>query len=308
MIPTGNIYSATIPASHVTTAGVEYYIEAVDDASNTAYSPAIAPEKPYSITVKINVGYAIIIAGRMDDGCAELAINISANNTYEVLLNRCFTKERIFYLHPSKGQGVDNISSIKKIDDAITWAQNNVSVNVPLFIYLVGHCENDTFIINGTNNDTLTATALNNSLNRLSNETECEDITVICEGPDSGNFIDDLSNDRKVIISSTGVTLCSKYHKEMGGVFSHCFFDNISSGKSIKAAFENASNSSVIKHYSTTICKNKGHLPQTPWLDDNGDGKGVRYHLMALGMVTGLRINTSVHKGMVIHITFVFQR
>jgi hypothetical protein len=47
----GDNYSATIPASHVTTAGVQYYIEAIDDASNTAYKPATAPTTPYLITV-----------------------------------------------------------------------------------------------------------------------------------------------------------------------------------------------------------------------------------------------------------------
>jgi hypothetical protein len=59
----------------------------------------------------------------------------------------------------------------------------------------------------------------------------------------------------------------------MGGVFSHCFFNNISSGKTIKAAFENASNSSVIRSHSAT-CVNETGFPQTPWLDDNGDRKG----------------------------------
>lgn len=46
-----NNYSATIPASNVTIAGVEYYITAMDVASNTAYKPETAPTVPYSITV-----------------------------------------------------------------------------------------------------------------------------------------------------------------------------------------------------------------------------------------------------------------
>jgi hypothetical protein len=360
-----NDYSATIPASNVTTAGVQYYIEAIDDASNTAYKPATAPTKPYSITVRgessvtisavpstINlsesvnisgiitrahsanvtltltfttpnnatqknsttstpngsyyfvfppeevgkwtvnatwagdsdtagntsktvsftvnpdkVGYAIIIVGRKDNDRGSNACNISANNAYNVLLNRSFTKERIFYLNPSKGQGVDNISSIKKIDDAITWAQNNVSVNVPLLIYMVGHCENDTFIVNGKK-DMLNASSLNKSLNLLTNGKGCDDITVVCEACNSGSFIDDLScyNNsspcRRIIVSSTGVD-DDAYFDEEGAQFSLYFFRSIYNGKTIEEAFENASNNPFLIQWRIK-----------PLLDDNGDKEG----------------------------------
>jgi hypothetical protein len=164
----GDNYSVTIPASNVTTAGVEYYIKAVGDASNTAYKPEAASKAPYSITVKVNVGYAIIIAGRRDKDLGHMPINITAYNAYDILLKRGFTNERIFYLNPSKGQYVDKISSSENIDDAISWAYDNVSANVPLFIYMVGHCENDEFFVN-TKKDTLTASSMNNFLNLLTN-------------------------------------------------------------------------------------------------------------------------------------------
>jgi len=47
----GSNYSATIPAFAVTTAGVQYYIMAMDNSSNTAYSPSTAPTVPYTINV-----------------------------------------------------------------------------------------------------------------------------------------------------------------------------------------------------------------------------------------------------------------
>jgi parallel beta-helix repeat protein len=261
MIPTGNIYSATIPASHVTTAGVEYYIEAVDDTANTAYKPATAPEATYSITIKVNVGYAIIIAGRRDKDIGHKPINISAYNAYEVLLNRCFTNERIFYLNPSKGQGVDNISSSKKIDDAISWAHDNVSANVPLLIYMVGHCENNAFIVNGTK-DILTASSLNNFLNLLTNEKGCDDITVVCEACNSGNFIDDLSRRGRIIVTSADVD-ADAFFDEEGAQFSLDFFNSISNNKTIKDAFNSASNNSFLIHWGIN-----------PLLDDNGDKDG----------------------------------
>jgi hypothetical protein len=265
----GDNYSATIPASHVRTAGVEYYIKAVDTAPNTAYTPATAPEVSYSITIKVNVGYAIIIAGRRDKDLGHKPINISANNTYDILLKRGFTNESIFYLNPRKGQYVDRISSSKNIDDAISWVYDNVSANVPLLIYMVGHCENDAFFVNGRK-DKLTASSLNNFLNRLTNGKGCEDITVVCEASNSGCLIDDLSYYNnlskcgRIIVSSAGVKGDNFINKE-GAHFSLDFFGSISNGKTIKEAFEEASNNRYLKDYYPEI---------TPLLDDNGDGVG----------------------------------
>jgi hypothetical protein len=276
MILTGNIYSETIPASLVTTAGVEYYIKAVDDASNTANKPEAASKAPYSIIVKVNVGYAIIISGSRKDGSVSDAIDHSAKNTYKVLLKRGFNK-RIFYLNSRMEQDVDKISSSENIDDAISWAHNNVSANVPLLIYIVGHCEKDAFIVNGRK-DILTASSLNNFLNLLTNEKGCEDITVVCEACNSGTFIDDLSYYNhlskcgRIIVTSTDVD-ANLFCKGMGGVFSYYFFNSISTGNTIKDAFETASNSTEIIDNNKLLVKH-GYLPQTPWLDDNGDGKG----------------------------------
>ena len=59
----------------------------------------------------------------------------------------------------------------------------------------------------------------------------------------------------------------------MGGVFSYYFFDNISTGKTIKEAFEAASKSKMIIQYSKNLI-NASRPPQKPLLDDNGDGNG----------------------------------
>jgi hypothetical protein len=213
------------------------------------------------------------------------AIDRSAKNTYKVLLNCSFTPERIFYLNLSGGQDVngdgeddvDNISSKANIIDAIEkWAQDKVRANAPLLIYMVINIKNDTFFVNGAN-DTLTASDMNNSLNNLTIKTKCDNITVVCEGCDSGNCIHNLSSrGGRIIVTSTGVAkdskiAGSKYSKETGGVFSYCFFDNIFTGENITAAFVNASNSQMISDYNNN---SSGYLPQTPLLDDNGDGDG----------------------------------
>ena len=85
----GDNYSATIPASHVTTAGVEYYIEAVDDASNTANKPATAPTTPYSITVitidtippTVNISYP---TNEQTFGTTNITVNGNASDNVAV--------------------------------------------------------------------------------------------------------------------------------------------------------------------------------------------------------------------------------
>jgi parallel beta-helix repeat protein len=245
----GDNYSATIPASNVTTVGVEYYIKAVDDVANTAYKPATASKAPYSITIK------------------QPYYDRTANRVYDKLVPECgFTNESIFYLNPSMEQDADNdgafdvdrISSTPNIKYAInTWAQNKVSVNVPLLIYMVGPGKNDTFILNGAK-DKLTASDMNNYLKQVTDNKECH-IRVVYGACYSGSFIDELSKDTSVIVTSTNHTF-TRFDK-VGELFSYHFFDHISDGKTIKDAFEEASELTNIND-------------MTALLDDNGDGVG----------------------------------
>ena len=136
---------------------------------------------------------------------------------------------------------------------------------------MVGHCKNDKFIVNGAKEE-LTASDLSNYLDHINNK-KCQNITVVYESANSGCFIDDLSRTGRIIVTSTGVDASSIFTEKMGGVFSYYFFKRISTGDTIKGAFEAASNSPEIKAYSKAL-KGKEKPPQMPLLDDNGDGKG----------------------------------
>ena len=386
-----NTYIASIPASSVTTAGVEYYIKAMDSDSNTAYSPATAPATPYSITVtstpgdgssiitisaepsainisesvtisgdiipahsaivtltftspagttieqpvlstisgayrfvfpanevgtwlvnatwagdadhagntsetipfnvtstEIDVGYAIIIAGRNDEGLSQPYIDLTANATYRILLKRGFTAERIFYLNPTEqdanGDGVsdvDRISSLTNVSYAInTWAEGNVGVGIPLLICMMDHGGSDMFLVNGAAN-ILTASDLNSYLNELTADTGCHDIVVVYEACSSGSFVDDLSATGRIIVTSTGIDADAGIDNT-GAFFSKYFFKGISDGKAIKEAFEDASNAPEIIAYSQLLVS-FGLPPQTPLLDDNGNGVGHAIPLAGTG-------------------------
>jgi parallel beta-helix repeat protein len=252
------------------------------DSENSDDYPLIDEFEDYRVVPQgiVTIGYSIIIAGRRDDDLAHSAINLSANNAYKILLKRGFTREHIFYLNPRIEQGanddgaldVDRISSVTNISYAInTWAQGNVSVNTPLFIYMVGHGRNDTYIVNGAK-DTLTASDLDNYLDQLTDTTGCHDITLVYDACRSGSFIDNLSCNGTIIVTSVDSDTEAQYH--VGGVvFSEVFFKSISGGKTIGEAFEFASN----------YFKDLEPYNITPLLDDNGDNVGHAIPLLGTG-------------------------
>jgi len=235
-----------------------------------------------SFTVNIlQVCYALIIAGGKNDPSQEI-FDRTANNVYKKLLTRGFTHSRIFYLNPSmeqdaNGDGtydVDRISSLTNISYAIgTWAQGNVSARDSLLIYMEDHGENNTFYVNGIDN-IFTATDLNNHLDNFTDATGCYDIVVVYDACFSGSFIDELSRDGRTIITSTNINASAIFDKP-GGLFSFYFFNSISIGQTIKAAFVDTSNHPDIQLYKS--CN------MTPLLDDNADRVGHAIPLSGTG-------------------------
>jgi hypothetical protein len=132
---------------------------------------------------------------------------------------------------------------------------------------MVAKGKENAFCVNGSANTTLTATKLNESLASFTNATGCEDIVVVYDANCSGSFIYELSGPRRIIVTSTNITTPAPFDNINGGFFSHYFFNYISVGKTIKEAFEYASNSREIQYFFKS--KNR-----TPLLDDNGDGVG----------------------------------
>lgn len=236
----------------------------------------------FTVHAPRGVGYAIIIAGGKNDP-SQPYFDLTANDVYKKLLTRGFTHERIFYLNPrmeqdADGDGVydvDRISSRTNVSYAInTWAQGNASIDDPLLMYMVDHGKINTFFVNGIAN-TLTASDLNNHLDNLTDATGCHDITVVYDACYSGSFIDELSRAGRVIVTSTSINASAIFDTIKGGLFSCYFFSSISAGKTIKEAFEDASNSPEIKLYKP--------FNITPLLDDNGDGIGHAIPLSGTG-------------------------
>jgi hypothetical protein len=170
---------------------------------------------------------------------------------------------------------VDRISSLTNISYAIgTWAQGNVSATDTLLVYMVNHGEINTFIVNGVDN-ILTATDLNDHLDNFTDATGCKDIVVVYDACFSGSFIDELSRPGRTIITSTNINTSAIFDDKQGGFFSHCFFNSISIGETIEAAFRDTSNSPELKLFK--------QYNMTPLLDDNADRVGHAIPLPGTG-------------------------
>ena len=136
---------------------------------------------------------------------------------------------------------------------------------------MVAKGEENAFCVKDIDNTTLTATDLKTHLDNFTNATKCDDIVVVYDAHCSGSFIDELSGDGRIIITSTNSTTTASFGNIKGGLFSYYFFDSISARKTIKEAFEDFSNSPEIK---PDIKQDTSQNITTPLLDDNGDRVG----------------------------------
>ena len=227
----------------------------------------------FTVTRPPYARYGIIIVGSGEGGGSQQYINRTANRAYQVLLQRGFTNESIFYLNPAdQDYTVDRVSSLSNISYAITeWTQDKVNSETPLFVYLVDHGGNDEFYVKGYS-EKLTSAKLDEYLDRVTSTTGCRDIVVVYDACNSGSFINELSGDGRIVITSTGESANAGIDTT-GALFSTYFFNSISDARTIKEAFEDASNSPDIIAYSIMLIA-AGMSPQTPLLDDNGDEVG----------------------------------
>jgi hypothetical protein len=108
---------------------------------------------------------------------------------------------------------------------------------------------------------------LDNWLDELEQTSDCDRVNVIIEACHSGSFIDrvegvaqSLSQDGRVIIASTGRTN-NAYASAQGAYFSDAFFSAVAESSDLLTCFSQAK-----------AAVDAAGVPQTPWIDDNGDG------------------------------------
>ncbi|MCE7738056.1 MAG: hypothetical protein GPJ50_01640 [Candidatus Heimdallarchaeota archaeon] len=221
--------------------------------------------KEAPVSSEVQSAWIIFGGDRWDHGDMD-AIQNGCNITYEILRNKGFTSDKIFYMGPEVGpsQPYVNTSSTKvNIQYAIeTWAPQHVNSTQSLGIYLLSHGDVNALAI--MVEDALWDYNLNSYLNNFEATTGCKRIVVVIEGCHSGSFIDSLSKDNRIIVTSTSTNFGAAFNADRtNGAFSESFWSSIASCATIGTAFENA-----VYHIRNLGCQ------QTPWIDDNHDKSG----------------------------------
>ncbi len=224
-------------------------------------------------------GAWIILGGDTSDHRDMMEIQNACNITYEVLRGNGFTSEQIFYMGPEVDpitQPYVNWSSTKaSLQYAIeTWAPQHVSTDQGLGIAIFTHGNVDALAV--MVGDTLWANTFSTYLDNFEAATGCKRIIIVIESCHSGSFIDNVSKDNRIIVTSAHTLKGASFNvHRTNGLFSEAFWSSIASCDTIGRAFE----------ISCNHVRNIGSK-QTPQLDDNHDGWGNTvppYSLLPLG-------------------------
>jgi hypothetical protein len=188
-----------------------------------------------------SIGGWIIIGGdRSDHDKVELIKN-GCNKTYETLINLGFDADDIYYLGPNVGVSssyVDAFTSPATVQYALTsWAQTKVDETHALGIYMFDHGGTGHMCIPGA--PELTDTDLNNNLDYLETQSGCNRIILIYEACLAGSFINPVSKNNRIIITSTDSDHNSKVNGDWTwAAFSEGFWSALRTCKTLGKAFE----------------------------------------------------------------------
>jgi len=214
-------------------------------------------------------GAVIILAGRGNGGDAgQDNINSAGTQFYELMQGKGVAREDILFLTTdSTIAGHNKEATAFNLNDGITqWAQERVSDQRALTLYLVGHGTQDLFYIDELKDESVSSDELSIWLSLLEQAVSDVEINVIIEASNSGSFIDQadgtISSPGRLIITSTDID-SDAYISRIGDeiVFSDALISRLWEGDHLAQAFRRS------REYARTIFDY-----QTAWLDGNGNG------------------------------------
>ncbi|MFX1297555.1 MAG: C13 family peptidase, partial [Promethearchaeota archaeon] len=209
----------------------------------------------------------IIIGGDRYDHNKVERVKKTCNRTYEILRKRGYLSDQIYYLAPNKTPSqpyVNATSNFTNVQSAfLDWASTKINEISGLGIYLHDHGNVD---LNGVGklclpgNPDLFDWHLDGWLNVLEASTGCNRFLIIVEACHSGAFIDPVSKENRIVITSANITGKAAGTPACYPLFSSKFWGDILAGKTVGKAFEGG----VFNIYEFGYEK-----LQVPWIDDD---------------------------------------
>ncbi|ETR64766.1 MAG: hypothetical protein OMM_15374, partial [Candidatus Magnetoglobus multicellularis str. Araruama] len=126
-----------------------------------------------------------------------------------------------------------------------------VNEEIPLFIYMYGHGTDDgRFVVLGYD-EVLEANQLDHAIGEIQNKTGCV-VILILESCYSGKFIETVSGNKRIILTSTGDSLYK--HDDSGDLtFSRLLFRQLIQNLSIKYSFDFTKNKMTLISYNPPL-------------------------------------------------------
>ncbi|MBF0371721.1 MAG: hypothetical protein HQL52_19980 [Magnetococcales bacterium] len=238
-------------------------------------------------------GFAVIVQGRIaSDTDGQAAHNKTTDRIYDALIERGFESDHIWYFgygeSPDGETEVENPSKAA-IEEVITGEIHPLmnGTPAPFYLIMVDHGDQDTFYLDST--ETLSPDEVDAWLMGLEGELKGEALeqfrVVVVGACYSGSFIDSLSGDQRIVVTSaTEVEVSFKGPREDDGVrvgeyFLEELFKALGRGESLKEGFQTATEYTEILTQDNTWWESSGapyfdNALQHPLLDDDGDGVG----------------------------------
>ena len=236
---------------------------------NENYMAAKSLEHQATVTKQLGKAIVVLGGGDEDHNVSWKRFQSTVDHVYQTLLKRRLTDDDIYFLSPTKTPDatVDERTSEFGLEKAITnWAKNRVSENVPLWIYMMSHNTNTSFLLTESDQDAtyLEAEKFASWLDQIPVDVQ---VTIVIEACYSGNFIPivgkqkEKSGKSRVIITSADESHQAQIHRSSS--FSRYFFENVRRNMTVEEAFDD-----VTKRMKRNVI----HSSQNPKIDSNGNG------------------------------------
>lgn len=259
-------------------------------------------------------GYAVLVQGGVESKSGLDSHNLSTNLIRQELIACGFKDENIFYFNFDNTQdGVDAIPTEKDVLNAITVSARDKMnlLPAPLYIIMVGHGLQHHFPL--FPDDLISfnlESAIEDLQGALNEDAKKEKIIIVLGAPHSGSFINELSGDNRIIVTSSDTRevsfkgpLATTDNVRNGDFFVSQFFKLASKGLSLKNSYEKAAiaamtftqndNGNGLNGVNAGNGSFNDDAAYHPLLDDNGDGVGSNGQLSAVSGSDGaLAANT----------------
>ena len=240
---------------------------------------------PIVLNKNVVENFAIFVCGGGDDNFED-ACEKTSGQAYNAFKSLGYDNDRIIYLSSDlNDNGVDDLSTKSNLEKYIEDLTLKTTRKSKIFLFLCGHGNQAGRYVKITN-----SIIYDYELADLIGTLNYKTITVLIDSCYAGNFIDDLSGENRIIVSSTNKEKKAYGHTEYGLFFSTPFFTALGAGWSYGEAWEYADRTIVdsldINDPNVVVLKNmqknkdssfisiNSNDDQIPLIDDNGDKQG----------------------------------